>query len=135
MVLWQLDTGRQQYLPNLSATIQNIVVSPSGVSYAVHLGDNSTMVLSTADLKPTANISGIQAHAIGTTTTPDDRVHRVGREARAKPLVPRIPAIVNPANPSRLLLAVSEVQELNPEFERIYSAPFLQIFDLGYNIS
>ena len=45
----------------MSATIQNVVVSPSGTSYGVQLADNSTMVLSVAELKPTANIAGIQA--------------------------------------------------------------------------
>ncbi len=59
-----LDTGKHQFLPHMSATIQNVVVSPSGSSYAVQLADNSAMVLSTAELEPTANISGIQANTI-----------------------------------------------------------------------
>jgi NET1-associated nuclear protein 1 (U3 small nucleolar RNA-associated protein 17) len=93
------------------------------------------MVLSTAELKPTANISGIQAHVVGTGLEIDDGVDRVGREVRDNLVLPRINAIVNPANPSRMHLAVSEGQELDPKLERTYGTPFLQTFDLGYNVS
>ena len=60
MVLWQLDTGREQFLPHLSAAVESIVVSPSGTSYAVRLSSNSAMVLSTTELQPIVTISGIQ---------------------------------------------------------------------------
>lgn len=59
LVLWQLDTNQQQYLPHLSAPILNVVVSASGASYAMRLADNSVMILSTSDLLPTTNISGV----------------------------------------------------------------------------
>ncbi|KAL2039315.1 hypothetical protein N7G274_007983 [Stereocaulon virgatum] len=60
LVLWQLETGQRQHLPHLGAPIESIVVSPSGSSYSVRLADNSAMILSTTELKPTFSISGIQ---------------------------------------------------------------------------
>jgi NET1-associated nuclear protein 1 (U3 small nucleolar RNA-associated protein 17) len=59
MVIWQLDTGQQQFLPHLSAAIQDLTVSQTGAAYAVHLADNSVLVLSTSELQPTAYISGL----------------------------------------------------------------------------
>lgn len=131
MVLWQLDTGKQQYLPHMSATIQNIVVSPFGTSYAIRLGDNSTMVLSTADLKPTAHISGIQAQVMSFRVSPDERVTRIEEERHQKPLMERTPALINPANPSHLLLAVGDSQEVNPKSALLRSVPYLQTFDIA----
>jgi NET1-associated nuclear protein 1 (U3 small nucleolar RNA-associated protein 17) len=133
LVLWQLDTGRQQYLPHLSATIRNIVVSPRGTSYAIHLEDNSTMILSTSELVPTANIAGIQAHVLGNASNPDSRVERVNDDAGERLLLPRCPAVINPARPQILLLAVGEVQEINPRSSMASSAPFLQTFDIASN--
>ncbi|KAG0153061.1 hypothetical protein PDIDSM_2020 [Penicillium digitatum] len=60
MVLWQLDTGRKQFLPHLSSPICNIVVSTSGSSYVVKLADNSVMILSTRELQPLTTITGLQ---------------------------------------------------------------------------
>ncbi|KPI42756.1 U3 small nucleolar RNA-associated protein 17 [Cyphellophora attinorum] len=57
LVIWQLDTNKQQFLPHLSTDIVRLTVSKRGSSYALHLGDNSIMVLSTSDLSPTANIA------------------------------------------------------------------------------
>ncbi|KAL9003742.1 MAG: hypothetical protein Q9188_003406 [Gyalolechia gomerana] len=45
------------------ASLDGIVVSPSGSSYAVRLSDNSAMILSTAELKPTFSVAGIQLPA------------------------------------------------------------------------
>ncbi|KAL8846764.1 MAG: hypothetical protein Q9221_008170 [Calogaya cf. arnoldii] len=60
LLLWQLETGHINTLPHLGAPIEAIVVSPSGSSYAIRLADNSAMILSTAELKPTFSIAGIQ---------------------------------------------------------------------------
>src|ERR1700733_11875966 len=81
LVLWQLDTGKQQFLPHMSATIQNIVVSPTGTSYGIQLADNSAMILSTAKLEPTTNISGIQTCVTEADDTVESRVPRVEDEA------------------------------------------------------
>ncbi len=58
LVIWNLDTNQQQYLPHLTSEILNISVSPKGSSYALRMSDNSVMVLSTANLDATANVSG-----------------------------------------------------------------------------
>lgn len=133
LVLWQVDTGHNQFLPHLSAAIVNIVVSPSGTSYAIHLADNSTMVLSTAELIPIANIAGIQAHVVQSSLPLDSSVKRLNESVRAKPLVPRTPAVVNPANPSRLILAVGESQSLDPLSTSPFSTQYLQTFDIASN--
>jgi len=132
LVLWQLDTGRQQYLPHLSATIQNIVVSPRGTSYALHLGDNSTMILSTSELVPTAYIAGIQSHVIGR-PNPDSLVWRLEDKESGRPFIPHTPAVINPAHPEKLILAVGEAQEIMPSSDKALSAPFLQTFDIASN--
>ncbi len=41
------------------AAIQHLTVSQTGAAYAVHLADNSVMVLSTSELQPTAYICGL----------------------------------------------------------------------------
>ncbi|KAI9744617.1 MAG: hypothetical protein M1818_002146 [Claussenomyces sp. TS43310] len=130
MVLWQLDTGKQQYLPHMSAAIQNIVVSPLGASYAIRLADNSTMVLSAAELTPTAHISGIQAQVLNLSPSPDDQVQRLREERHKKPVIERLPALINPAYPSQLLLAVGDVQEINPKLALLRGVPYLQTFDI-----
>ena len=65
LIIWQLETGHKQELPHLSAPIKNIVVSPGGSSYAIHLADNSAMILSTTELQPVFSVAGIQMPAIG----------------------------------------------------------------------
>ncbi len=59
MVIWQLDTGQKQFLPHLSAAIRHLTVSDTGSSYALHLADNSVMVLSTSELHPVAYVSSL----------------------------------------------------------------------------
>lgn len=131
LVLWQLDTGKQQFLPHMSATIQNVVVSPTGSSYAIQLADNSAMVLSTAELQPTANFSGIQSTVIENEASIESQITRVEDAIWTKPLVQRIPAAINPAHPSRLLLSVGQAQEIRASNPPITSNPFLQTFDLA----
>ena len=109
------------------------MVSPRGTSYAIHLADNSTMVLSTSELTPVANIAGIQAHVVENFISPNAQVRRVVHEDTRKPLIPRTPAVINPAYPNRLLIAVGEVQELGPNSSTVNSAPFLQTFDIASN--
>jgi NET1-associated nuclear protein 1 (U3 small nucleolar RNA-associated protein 17) len=137
LVLWQLDTGKQQFLPHMSATIQNVVVSPSGSSYGVQLADNSTMVLSVAELTPTANIAGIQACVLNYEEPIDSSVRRVGEDAYEQPLFQHTPAVINPADPSRLLLGVGQTQAVSYRKPLVTSVPFLQTFDLGagHNVS
>jgi NET1-associated nuclear protein 1 (U3 small nucleolar RNA-associated protein 17) len=131
LVLWQLDTGKQQFLPHMTATIQNVVVSPSGTSYGIQLADNSAMVLSVAELKPTANIAGIQARTLEYEDPVDSSVRRVEENAFGSLLFQHTAAAVNPANPSQLLLTVGSAQGVSHTKPLHTSIPFLQTFDLG----
>jgi NET1-associated nuclear protein 1 (U3 small nucleolar RNA-associated protein 17) len=137
LVLWQLDTGKQQFLPHMSATIQNVVTSPSGSSYGIQLADNSTMILSTAELQPTANIAGIQACVLESEPSLESQVQRLEEERYIWPLIQHTPAVINPRDPSRLLLGVGQMQEVNPSKPLVMSVPYLQTFDLGsgHNLS
>lgn len=103
LVLWQLETGRKQFLPHLTSEIGRIVVSPKGDRYAVQLGDNSIMVLSTSELKPVAHFAGLQQ------LESDE-----GRAAAA---------VLHPRDGNKLLLTV-------PSTSSEFSRPFLQTFDL-----
>src|SRR6478609_4538449 len=100
LVLWQLDTGKKDFLPHLAASVENITVSANGSSYAVHLDDNSVMVLSTAEMKPTAYIAGIQSAAINVSTPKDQLVQRVWTTPTH--IQRPIPAVINPKDQSRL---------------------------------
>jgi NET1-associated nuclear protein 1 (U3 small nucleolar RNA-associated protein 17) len=137
LVLWQLDTGKQQFLPHMSATIQNVVVSPSGTLYAIQLADNSAMILSTAELEPTANIAGIQASVLESEEPLEAQVEKVEELSWRPPLVQSTPAVINPADPSKLLLGVGQTQEVSATKPQVMSNPFLQTFDLGsaHNLS
>lgn len=89
MVIWQLDTGQQQFLPHLSAGIQHLAVSKTGSAYSVHLADNSVMVLSTSELQPVAYISGLILRK------------RRPNEKKAK----KIPAVLHPKDAALIALA------------------------------
>ncbi|KUJ24196.1 WD40 repeat-like protein [Mollisia scopiformis] len=137
LVLWQLETGKHQFLPHMSATIQNVVVAPRGNAYGIQLADNSAMILSTAELQPTANISGIQTCVIEAEDPVESIVSRVEDQAWGEPLLQRTPAIISPINPSRLLLGVGLTQDIRAQNPPVLSNPFLQTFDLasGHSIS
>ncbi|QYS97154.1 hypothetical protein H0G86_004387 [Trichoderma simmonsii] len=126
LVLWQMDTAKKDFLPHLSGSVENIVVSTSGSSYVVHLDDNSTMVLSTAELKPTTYISGIQSAAAEASTPKDLLVQRVWSVADTvrRP----IPAAINATEPSKLHVCVGNGRQATMTGE--FSAPLLQSFDL-----
>ncbi|KAL7962051.1 WD40-repeat-containing domain protein [Trichoderma compactum] len=126
LVLWQMDTAKKDFLPHLSGSVENIVVSTSGSSYVVHLDDNSTMVLSTAELKPTTYISGIQSAAAEASTPKDLLVQRVW--SVADKVRRPIPAAINATEPSRLHVCVGNGRQATMTGE--FSAPLLQSFDL-----
>ncbi|POS82622.1 hypothetical protein EPUL_005723, partial [Erysiphe pulchra] len=130
LVLWQLETGKKQFLPHMSSIIENIVVSPKGSAYAIQLSDNSTMVLSTADLLPKTYISGIQAPIIQLSNHLKSRNLKARGKSWLKPLIQRVPAIVNPAITSQILLAVGSHGEVEAKRPLLMSNPFLQTFDL-----
>lgn len=126
-MLWQVDTGRFDFLPYLSAAIENIVVSPLGSSYAIHLDDNSTMILSTAEMKPTMYVSGLQSLVLGDRPSKDSLVRRIWRPADeiTTPLV----AAVNPQASSQMFLCVGNGQQAS--LGASPSTPLVQVFDIS----
>ncbi|GES57823.1 WD domain protein [Aspergillus terreus] len=121
MVLWQLDTGRKQFLPHLSAQICNIVVSETGSAYLVKLADNSLVLLSARELQPFATITGLQLCP----KTPNAKIHASKARPSAAP-----PAVLHPQYPDHLLVPVPVRQQLSPE--GLSSADFcvLQTYDI-----
>lgn len=126
LVVWQMDTMKQTYLPHLSASIENIVVSPSGSSYVVHLDDNSTMMLSTAEMLPSAYVSGIQSATSNTSTPKDFLVRRTWAtlDHVSKP----IPAAIRPLDSTKIHICVGSGRQATLAGE--LSAPLLQSLDL-----
>ncbi|KAK2592370.1 NET1-associated nuclear protein 1 [Conoideocrella luteorostrata] len=126
LVVWQVDTSKKDFLPHLSASVENIVVSTSGSSYVLHLDDNSAMILSTAEMKPTSYISGIQSAATDMSEPKDLLVRRVWNtpEQVRRP----IPAAIRPSEPSKLHVCVGNGRQATMSGD--ISAPMLQSFDL-----
>ncbi|KAH6687902.1 sporulation protein, partial [Plectosphaerella plurivora] len=127
LVLWQVDTGKTTHLPHLSGSVENIVVSPSGSSYGVHLDDNSVMILTTSEMKPTFYISGIQTAARYFAPPKDSLVMRLADAV--KEVRNPVPAAVNPRVPSQLHICVGAGQQAVMSGSQ-QSAPILQSFDL-----
>lgn len=126
LVLWQMDTSKKDFLPHLSGSVENIVVSADGASYVVHLDDNSTMIISTAELKPSAYVSGIQSAAADIQTPKDQLVKRVWDFQEH--VRQRIPAAIRSNAPSRLHVCVGTGRQSTMSGR--FSAPLLQAFDL-----
>lgn len=134
LVLWQLNTGKKQFLPHLESPVDSISVSPSGASYAVALADNSVMVLSTAELKPTANFAGLQT--VATSTLPPHQLMLPTREileqVSCDAQAPLVLGIVNPSKPAEALFAVASLQSSRADiFPHTSPRPFLQTFSLN----
>ncbi|KAI7461174.1 WD40 repeat-like protein [Hortaea werneckii] len=119
LVLWQLETGKKQYLPHLTSEIERVVVNGAGDKYAVQMGDNSITVLSTSELKPVANFAGIQ---MALPTSSKKSALFIDEEQ------PRVVATLNPRTGNELLLAVPSTQPKEPT-EAAAARPFLQTFD------
>ncbi|KAJ5096264.1 hypothetical protein NUU61_005620 [Penicillium alfredii] len=119
MVLWQLDTGRKQFLPHLSSPICNIVVSPQGNSYVVKLADNSTMILSARELQPSTTITGLQV-------CPEVA-------SRLDPFLNAphgVVATLHPQRPEQLLIAVPAFHQINQHGPQAANSAVLQTFDI-----
>ena len=131
LVMWQLDTDRKELLPHLGASIESIVLSPSGAAYGIRLADNSAMILSTSEMRPTFSVAGIQMPPTAARRTLPQLITKdlLLRVKAAESLVP--PACVRPLNPDRLLLAVP------PNFSSRISNPpaqnpsYLQTLDIS----
>ncbi|KAI1392876.1 sporulation protein [Hypoxylon trugodes] len=128
LVLWQLDTQKMDFLPHLSATIENIVVSKRGSAYVLHLDDNSAIVLSTAEMKPTTYISGIQTLVSPQPASKDNIVRRIGQYSSGR--LSKTPAAINPADPSRIHFCVGNGQQVS-QAGSYPSTPMVQTLDLA----
>lgn len=128
LVVWQTETSKLDFLPHLSASIENIVVSPRSASYALHLDDNSSMIISTAEMKPTFYVSGLQTLTLAPAPAKDANVRRAFQpiEAITKP----IPAAVNPTDASRIWLRVGNGQKASMT-DDLPSSSLLQTFDVS----
>jgi NET1-associated nuclear protein 1 (U3 small nucleolar RNA-associated protein 17) len=86
------------------------------------------MVLSTAEMKPTMYVSGIQSLVLGDRPSKDSFVRRVWRpvDEISAPLV----ATINPQSPSQLFLCVGNGQQASVGGPSS-STPLLQVFDLS----
>lgn len=122
MVLWQLDTGRKQFLPHLSSPICNIVVSTSGSSYVVKLADNSVMILSTRELQPFSTITGLQLNP---------EISGGFMESSKGSIVAKL----HPQQPERLIVAVPASHQLaqNQHSHQPSNAAVLQTYDIRAN--
>lgn len=113
-------------MPHLSGSVENIVVSSAGSAYAIHLDDNSVMVISTSEMKPTAYVSGIQSASINAEIPKDFLVRRNWES----PIEVRrsIPAVIRPGDSSKLHVCVGNGMQATVSGD--FSAPYLQSFDL-----
>lgn len=117
MVLWQLETGKKQFLPHLTSEVERLVVSPEGDRYSVQMGDNSIMVLSSSELKPVANFAGLQMPV-----PPQE----LGASYEAADLAD-VTAVLHPQHNDQLLLTVPATQPKTSQ--DVAARPFLQAFD------
>lgn len=122
LVLWQLDTGRKQFLPHLSSPVCNIVVSPNGNSYVVKMADNSVMVLSARELQPSANVTGLQLST-------EIASYKDASSRRPFGAV----ATLHPQHPERLLVTVPASYHISQQGHQRPSSAVLQTFDIRTN--
>lgn len=118
-------------MPHLSASIESIVVSPSGTAYGIRLADNSAMIVSTSELQPTFSVAGIQLPAkrkagIQLPFFPTVDGPTQGCVPKTKT---RFPAVVNPLNPRQLLLAVPS-STTSGLITKSQKSCYLQTFDI-----
>ncbi|KAM0806392.1 WD40-repeat-containing domain protein, partial [Usnea florida] len=133
LVLWQLETEQRQHLPHLGAAIESVVVSPTGSSYAIRLADNSTMILSTSELRPKFSVAGIQIPVVQQARLPLPFLPSVTAATQKKGAFEKFrrPACVSFSNPGRLLLAVPPATNSKQLSMAPPHASYLQTFDVG----
>lgn len=132
LLLWQVETGKRQELPHLPSTITAITVSPSGISYALQLADNSVIVLSTSELQAIAHVASIQSRAfilddvaapkLTTVTSLTDASEGLFSNWKGNP------ALVNPRDSSQLFVAVPSVQP-RAGATTVSAASYIQTYD------
>lgn len=115
LVLWQLTTGKKSFLPHLTSTIDRVVVNSRGDRYALRMGDNSVMVLSTSELKPVANFAGLQ-------------LALAPKKHATSALANSTAAVIHTQDSNQLLTTVPASQPRGDS--DVATRPFLQTFDL-----
>lgn len=126
IVLWQLDTGRKQFLPHLSSPICNIVVSRTGNSYAVKLADNCVMVLSARELQPYATVIGLQV-------SPKTVKPRSQFGSNAWLPCGTTTAVLHPQYPDQLLVAVPAFRHVSQDGHCPANSPVIQTYNIHTN--
>ena len=126
LVLWQLDTGGKSFLPHLSASIDSIVVSPTGTLYAIGLADNSCMVVSTQELKPIMNVPDVILPA----TANKEVANAIALGRLQRPTYSRRVAVAaSRASPPQIHMAVPGLASFDREPKPSRSATYLQTID------
>ncbi|KAF2787970.1 WD40 repeat-like protein [Melanomma pulvis-pyrius CBS 109.77] len=126
LVIWQLSTGQQQHLPHLTAAIENIVVSPSGASYAISLANNSVIVLSTTELEAKTNIIGVQSRRVDLDQLPRDSESSF----YSFDIFGQVPMAVDPKNKHQLIFSMPSSQPRCQQ-KRVHPEPYVQTFDFA----
>jgi NET1-associated nuclear protein 1 (U3 small nucleolar RNA-associated protein 17) len=112
-------------LPHLTAAIENVVVSPTGSSYALSLANNSVIVLSTTELDARTNIIGIQTRRVDAEQLP--------KESKGRPVIyalEPVPLTIDPSNTQQVLFTVPSSQPRRSN-EGLRPEPYLQAFDIA----
>ena len=133
LVIWQLDTGSKDTLPHLGAPVSSVTISPQGSSYAIRLADNSAMILSTSELRPSFSVAGIQVRTltnddsnIPPLPTVDDLYQRRGHfQIKGPPVCSAF------SRPGQLLLAVPPITTSHFPSATPISASHLQTFNVA----
>lgn len=128
LLIWQLATGKKQFLPHLGAEIEHITVSPSGTSYALQLADNSVVAISTSELKPIAHFADLQAQ-IPSTSPADGLTQLQLSQARSDRL--RLTGLLHPLNRNQLHIVVPPSIDRSANASSFPARPFLQSFDIA----
>ena len=131
LVSWQLDRDRKELLPHLGAPIESITVSPSGASYGIRLANNSAMILSTNEMRPTFSVAGIQIRPVFAQRTMPQLLTKdvLSGTKDTKSNVP--PTCLSLSRPNQLLFAVPSHFSARTSNPTIPNASYLQSFDLS----
>lgn len=124
MVLWQLDTGRKHFLPHLSSPICNIVVSPTGNSFAIKLADNCVIILSARELQPYATIIGLQL---------SPKMAKVRGQFVPEASCGTTATVLHPQYPDQLLVAVPASRQTSQDGHCPANASVLQTYNIHTN--
>lgn len=92
------------------------------------MDDNSAMVLSTAEMKPTTYVSGLQSLVFEAKKPKDELVNRVSDSLNE--INAPLAAAIDPREPSQILICVGSSQQAS-RVGTLPITPFLQRFDLG----